>query len=835
MKNILFFSLFLALLTACNSQQTTPPILLTWEMGANGIEPGRYENTFYIVNNGKTALDGNWVIYYNQLAGVPVPNEEAPLKVERIMATYYKMYPAEHYQPLAPGGVLKFTFRCSGAIIKESNSPYAYMVLLDKNGKEKQIQNIPVNVIPFTRAYQWTRPGGAELPYPDGNYMYEQNAFFSEPVKLDEFAIFPTPKKIEKTEGISALSRNIQLKYPADFKNEAALLQERLQSLFGCTVSDTAKTIIELADADSSDKWTTNDERYELEIQNNQIKISAKYAHGVFNGCQTLLSILGNVKGLPANVPNVHITDYPDTHYRGVMLDVARNFTKKENVLKMIDHLAMYKMDVLHWHLSDDEGWRIEIPGLEELTEIASRRGHTLDESKWLQPAYAWGCDASDTTTLANGYYSRNDFIEALKYANQRHIRIIPEIDIPGHSRAAIKAMNARYRKYINTDKQKAEEFLLVDFADTSKYLSAQDYTDNVMNVALPSSYRFVEKVIDEINKMYTDAGLKMTVFHVGGDEVPRGAWEGSPIARDFMKARGMTEIRELKDYFVEQVFSMLSKRNIQPAGWEEMASHDGAPNPEFINSNVLSYCWNTLPEWKGDELPYKLANAGYPVILCNVTNFYLDMSYNRHPSEPGLYWGGFVNEYNTYDMLPLDIYKSVRRSLSGEPLDMNTVSKGKTPLNKDAVDKIIGMQGELWAETFRSFEQIEYRCFPKMFGLIDRAWNIQPEWSNPYNEQKYEAAKREYNAKIARYELPRLAKSGVNFRVSQPGIIVKNNLLYANSAIPDAVIRYTIDGSEPTGNSTIWTEPVACDAKRVKAKAFYLGKQSVTTLLVNE
>jgi hexosaminidase len=289
-----------------------------------------------------------------------------------------------------------------------------------------------------------------------------------------------------------------------------------------------------------------------------------------------------------------------------------------------------------------------------------------------------------------------------------------------------------------------------------------------------------------------------------------------------------------LKDYFLEQVFPMLSKRDIQPAGWEEVATHDGIPNPKFINSKVLSYCWNTLPEWRGDELPYNLANAGYPVILANVTNFYLDMSYSKHQSEPGLYWGGFVNEYNTFDMLPYDIYKSVRKSLSGESLDINTVSKGKTPLAKGAASQIIGMQGQLWAEAFRNFEQIEYMCFPKMFGLVERAWNVQPEWSIPYNQQKYETAKLEYNAKIAYYELPRLAKKSINFRIAQPGIILRDGLLFANSTIPEAVIRYTIDGSEPDENSTIWKDPVSCNAKQIKAKAFYLGKRSVTTLLDN-
>ena len=159
---------------------------------------------------------------------------------------------------------------------------------------------------------------------------------------------------------------------------------------------------------------------------------------------------------------------------------------------------------------------------------------HTIDEQTCLYPAYAWGWNETDTASLANGYYSRSDFMDILKYAKERHIRVIPEIDIPGHSRAAIKAMNARYQKYIDTDQSKAEEYLLIDFADTSQYLSAQNFTDNVINVAMPSTYHFLEKVIDEIVRMYQDVGVELTAFHVGGDEVPEGIWEGSSICRTF-------------------------------------------------------------------------------------------------------------------------------------------------------------------------------------------------------------------------------------------------------------------------------------------------------------
>ncbi|MDR3227206.1 MAG: family 20 glycosylhydrolase, partial [Prevotellaceae bacterium] len=667
-----------------------------------------------------------------------------------------------------------------------------------------------------------------------GNYMYEQNAFFQTPTELTETDIFPSIKKITKSEGTSLFTKNIKIEHDSEFANEAELLKEKLSSLFGCTVSENGETTVKLTHPNA--KLADIKDSYRINVNDNVFEISAGNAKGVFYGCQTLIQILGNFENLPSQISNMDIFDYPDADYRAQMLDVARNFTSKENILKLLDVLSSYKISVFHFHISDDEAWRVEIPGLEELTTVGSRRGHTHDERECLYPAFSWGWDASDKNTLANGYYTRNEFIEILKFAEKRHIKVIPEIDMPGHSRSAIKAMNARYFKYIDTDKAKAEEYLLEDFADTSKYVSAQNFTDNVINVAMPSTYHFVEKIIDEIDKMYSDAGLQLEIFHLGGDEVPNGSWEGSALCTDFMKANNMTEIRELKDYFVEQVLEMFKKRDIQLAAWQDVVSfRNGNPNPKFSDSNILSYCWNTQPVWNSDDIPYKLANAGYPIIFCNVTNFYFDMSYNKHPNEPGLFWGGFVNEFTSFDVLPYDIYKSVRRDLSGNLVDINEASKTKIPLSKDAHNNIIGLQGVFFAETLRSFEQLERNLFPKMFGLIERSWNMTPDWALTQDNSAYENAKQTYNAKITKKEMPRLSKLNVNFRVEQPGIKIENGLLYANTSIADAVIRYTTDGNEPTEKSAIWTSPIECNAKQIKAKTFYIGKESLTTLLANE
>lgn len=788
MRNIWIMMLGICLF-GCGAakQPLSSQLSLTWKLEKDSVEARYFKNTFCLTNNGNKSLADNWVIYFNQTPIYYQQPINAPLEIECIGSTYYKMYPTEHYQALAPGETLSFTILSEGNVINVSSVPEgAYIVATDEKGKMLQPQNIPIEIGLFTPDTQWIRSKNS-FPYADGNYLYKQNNDFSKPVDCDMLSLFPTPKKVEKTGGVS-----ITCQYP--------------------------------------------DEYYEIVIKNNRLTLKANDAHGIFNACQTLLALLDNMELTSAPLPNLHITDYPDMGHRGIMLDVARNFTKKTDLLKLIDILSFYKMNVLHLHLSDDEAWRVEIPGLEELTEIASRRGHTTDELTCLYPAYAWGWNEADTTSLANGYYSRNDFMDILKYAKERHIRIIPEIDIPGHSRAAIKAMNARYRKYIDTDQSKAEEYLLIDFADTSQYLSAQNFTDNVINVAMLSTYRFLEKVIDEIGRMYQDAGVELPAFHVGGDEVPEGIWEGSSVCRTFMKKHGLTKIRDLKDYFLGQILEMLDKRNIQAVGWQDIVMNpDNTVNEHFRNSKVLNYCWNTIPEQGGDEVPYKLANAGYPIILCNVGNFYLDMAYCYHVEEPGLRWGGYVDEYVTFDMLPFDIYKSLRRNLKGESVDVKTASNGKQPLTKEGYKNIKGLSGQIWAETIRSFEQIEYYLFPKVFGLAERVWNAQPSWALSPDGKVYMDAKRKYNAGIVTYELPRLAKRGINFRVSPPGIIVKDGLLLVNTTNPNAVIRYTTDGSEPTESSVEWQTQIACDAPLIKAKAFYLGKESVTTVLINE
>ena len=579
-------------------------------------------------------------------------------------------------------------------------------------------------------------------------------------------------------------------------------------------------------------KEAVNDEYYTINIGDNLIKISAATPHGIFNGTQTLLSMLKG-KQTPYLLEAVSIRDYPDLAYRGQMIDIARNFTAPENLKKLVDIFASYKLNVLHFHFCDDEAWRLEIPGLEELTAVGSRRGHTTDESQCLYPCYDGGYDP-DAKTVGNGYYSREEFIDLLKYAAERHVRIVPEIESPGHARAAIVSMKARYNKYFETDPGKATEYMLSEPEDTSRYVSVQYYTDNVMNVALPSTYRFMEKVIQELNAMYQEAGLSLYTVHLGGDEVPRGVWMGSPKCQELMKEKGMTKAHDLSEYFITQMADVMQKNGLKFSGWQEVAlGHTEEAHQQLRGQAAGVYCWNTVPG--SDEVVYQTANNGYPVILCNVGNFYMDMAYNGHPDERGLDWGGYVDESVSFSMLPFSIYRSLRVDMAGNPIDLNNAEKGKTALTEIGKKHIMGVQGQLFAETIRSFDGVEYLLFPIILGLAERGWNAHPVWENlsgVREQQAFNQALALYYEKISKSEMPYWAKNGINFRLPQPGLLVKDGNLYANVAIDGAEVRYTTDGSEPTAQSTLWKEPVKCGSLVVKAKTFYQGKESLTIIL---
>lgn len=494
-------------------------------------------------------------------------------------------------------------------------------------------------------------------------------------------------------------------------------------------------------------------------------------------------------------IPTAIIEDYPDFHYRGVLIDIARNYQTLEALENIIFKLAQYRMNKLHFHFSDDEAWRLEIPSFPELTQIGSRRGYTLDEKEHLVQIFAGNGNPDETKGTSNGYITRQQFIDFLKKCNALGIDVIPEIESPGHARAAIKAMEARYRRTGDPI------YRLIEDGDTSKYTSAQAFHDNVMNPALDGPINFMRTVIGEIISMYKDAGVELTAIHIGGDEVPDGAWNGSPSAQALIKEKKLDGEKGLHAYFVKQIANILAERGIPMNGWQEIAiGHSDEYNAEVAPLTGGVNSWTVFnPKASIDKhVSVQALKAGYPVILSNVNHFYLDQSYNYHPDEPGLTWGGVVDEF---------------ASLNGYPAKM-------CPVPDDLKGKIIGLSGQVFAETLRSPEQLESYLFPKMFGLAERAWNSDETYTNA-----------QFNKLIAEKELPAFGND-CNFHLRQPGIMSNKSTVKMNSPYEKAIIRYTLDGSEPTIDSPIYTKPIKTDATEIRARLYYLGKESVTTIL---
>lgn len=496
-----------------------------------------------------------------------------------------------------------------------------------------------------------------------------------------------------------------------------------------------------------------------------KMKIEAADADGAYYAKVTIDNIKRNVGS--DTVPNAVIEDWPDLPYRGLMLDVSRNFTNKDGVIKLLDVLSHYKANVLHLHMGDDEGWRVEIEDIPELTGFGAH--HALPkqledgsyvEENYLIPSYSGRINPDDPSNSGNGYFSHEEFVEILKYAWERRIRVLPEFDSPGHARAAIKALE----KY--AERTGDESYLMSEKEDESEYVSVQYYTDNAINVALEGTYKFFEKVFDTMIAYYQEAGAPLTQIHVGGDEVPDGAWIGSPACRALMEENGWESADRLYSYFISRLAELARARGLKLSGWQEIATGVDSETFESIK-DVLGTVnfWNTRSRGGLDQTPYEYANKGVNVVLSNMTNAYMDFAYTPDKKERGHSWGGFVDERRSFSLLPYDIYRSVRWDDNARMIDISGISDGKTEL--EVPQNIVGIQGQLWSETIRCFDHVTYYFFPKAVGLFERGWNASPVWQGTTrsDDPLFVSDFNRFYSIIVDREMPYYESLGINYR----------------------------------------------------------------------
>jgi hexosaminidase len=857
MKPIALLAGFCFLLLSCQSDHHNdnpifPPgerIIINWKLLDDAVSGDDKYSTIFTIFNGSDTIFPNkgWSLFYNQLptALYLPPDADNVVEINNINGDLYQISPLDSFPLIMPGEQYDIRFQSTYQLVKKSYAPHGLFFVVNSNNSERVVPVTNFNITPFAETHTFKRQGKSiplSLP-PETRYSINEGI---KSVPTNQLSpIIPTPFYIDNKDYSYDILSNVKVRYEDGLFEEASFLAETLNQILRTPIQitqnaspDTASITLRQQSIQVNGKVN---EAYHLNIDEGQgIEITGSDPAGVFYGIQSLMALIPasawNIPGDKIPIPAIYIEDAPRFAYRGQHIDVARNFHNTETIRKLIRLMSHYKLNKLHIRLTDDEGWRLEIPGLPELTSVGARRGHSTPEETVLPPAYGSGGHIKGAGT-GSGFFTREAFIQILQFATAHHIEVIPEICGPSHARAAVVAMAKRYDRYMEQGQESlARQYLLHDRNDQSRYVSAQNYSDNIMCVCQEYTYTFFEKVIGEIVTMYEEAGAPLRIIHSGGDEIPTGAWEKSPECERLINQESILQsTQDLHPYFLRRFDQIAQKFGLRTAGWEEIALKteikDGiskvVPNPDFVDRSFLPYTWNSIVGWGGEDVAYQLANSGYEVIMCNASNLYFDLAYNYEPEEPGLTWAGFVDTRNAFEMSPYNLFQTVFHDEEGNPVDGAGLAQSKEALRSDARDNLLGLQGQLWSETLTDPIMIDYYLLPKMLGLVERAWAKAPAWETLSNKTALRRSlDRHWNAfanRIGKYELPRLdyIHDGYFYRIAPPGAKIMNGKLYANHAFPGTQIRYTLDGTDPSPYSTLYVQPVIMEGKHVKLRAF--------------
>ena len=595
----------------------------------------------------------------------------------------------------------------------------------------------------------------------------------------NEYNIVPKPNQILPQEGRFELNSKVCLVVPSDapeVKSIADSLAGQLKQTAGISLKEA-----ESADGKSAICFVVQEgmpkEGYKLSVTPSLITLTASQPNGFFYGVQTLYQLLppavyGNQLDKKANwsVPAVEIEDSPRFVHRGLMLDVCRHYVPIDYIYKFIDLLAMNKMNVFHWHLTDDQGWRIEIKKYPKLTEIGSKREKTLVDYYYVN--YPQVFDGKEH----GGYYTQEQIKDVVAYAASKYINVVPEIEMPGHALAALAAYPE----------------LSCDSTQTYKVSPTWGVFEQVFCPS-ETTFKFFEGVMDEVIELFPSEYI-----HIGGDECPKTAWKNSAFCQQLIRQLGLKDDTapsktdgikhskedKLQSYFVTRMEKYLNSKGRNIIGWDEILEGGLAPNA-------------TVMSWRGVEGGMNAAKAGHNAIMTPNPYVYLDY-YQEEPEIAPTTIGGYNTLKKTYSYNPV-------------PDDADELAK----------KHIIGIQGNIWREYMQTSERTDYQAFPRAMAIAETAWtqNANKDWKNFCERMVTE---------FERLEVMN-TKPCLNFFDVNVNTHADENaplMVMLESFYPNAEIRYTTDGSEPSKTSTLYEKPFVLEGNiDLKAAAFKDGK----------
>ncbi|MGZ8544261.1 MAG: beta-N-acetylhexosaminidase, partial [Flavisolibacter sp.] len=510
---------------------------------------------------------------------------------------------------------------------------------------------------------------------------------------IDSIAIIPEPVSIKISKGSFPLPKSIIIESPptGELKSTIAFLTERLSVPTGAKVTIVSKaavpTIRLLLNKTAND--SLQDEGYALSVTAKGIVIRANEPAGLFYGAQSLIQLfpkeieaLSPVSFTKWTIPLVEILDYPRFGWRGLMFDVARHFFTKEDVKKFIDDMVRYKYNILHLHLTDDEGWRLQIKSLPRLTEVGAwnvkKEGYFGTFSKPLP----------DEPRNYGGFYTHEDIREIVQYATERFVNILPEIDVPGHSLAAI----ASYPELSCTEG--ADKYIVRSgepIMDWSRGAPPIALVDNTLCPANEKVYEFMDKVITEVAQLFP-----FEYIHVGGDEAPHNYWEKSKQVKALMQRENLKTMQEVQGYFEKRLEKIVLSKGKKFMGWDEIMEGGLAPSAAVMS-------------WRGMKHGFDAARMGHEVVMSPTTYAYLDYM----QADP---------------VIETRIYASLRLSKAYE-FDPQPDSVQTTFIK--------GGQGNLWTEQVYNLRQAQYMIWPRGLAIAESVWSPREKknWKHFFNK----------------------------------------------------------------------------------------------------
>lgn len=773
-----------------------------------------------LTNRGETKDLKDWSIYFHSIRPVLAVNNSA-FTITHVTGDLHKLEPTKEFK-----GFLHNKTHTIPIVSESWQTTYSdFMPRSFITARDAVAKNIASTDTEDTQLFvQGLDKKNSVFSKNDNNVAataesrYENNSdIFNEDISS---AILPTPKHVDVTGNQISIKHGLALDSLSFSSDTYKAILDQVNTLGIQNHSDGLPVDVVFKD----NKTNQHKDDYHLIVTDKGIEITAHSEAGAFYAMQSLFNLYN--PNNPDTLPEIEVVDSPRFEYRGFMVDVGRNFHSKESIKKTIDQMSAFKMNKLHLHLSEDEGWRLEIPGLPELTDVGSQRCFDLDERECLLPQLGSGANSDN---FGSGYFTKEDYVEILKYAKARKVDVIPELDMPAHSRAAVVSMEARYHKYIEQGKQeKAEEYRLLDPQDTSNVTTVQFYDrKSFINPCLQSSKRFVTKVISEVQRMHNEAGMPLTTWHFGGDEAKNiklgngfqdindqpvsgkgridltkqhKPYEESPVCNAMIESGEIESEDALLSYFAEEVSKILDKQGITTfQAWQDGLKYSEG-SKDFATENTRVNLWDTI-YWGAGSKANELVNDGYEVVVSNPDFIYLDMPYEVDKYERGYYWATRATDTRKIlgfspENLPQNAETAVDRN-----------GNAYTSSGTQESESFHGMSAALWSETIRTDEQYEYMAFPRLLAVAERSWN-QGNWeidykpdvtySNTSGKTDLNELNQEWNRFsniLGQRELAKVELRGINYRVPVPGAKIVDGILSMNTPFKGSVMEYSFDG----------------------------------------